>query len=108
MTPSGPWPARNCSGSDSRPAPIPPMKTKSFLLLLAAALLFSGSRSLAATATREENLGFRKLFLDLYVEGVNEASEREAARALHLRLSAATYDLNHDGKLDATAFGARE
>jgi hypothetical protein len=82
------------------------MKTGIPLLVLAATLLVPSARLLAAsddlTAT------FRVMNLDLLEKQTREASEREAARARTARLSAATYDINHDGKLDEKEFAAWE
>ena len=49
---------------------------------------------------------FRFMMLDLLDNNARAKSERDAARAQTAKLSAATYDLNHDGKLDATEFAA--
>lgn len=72
--------------------------------MLAAALLLArsagGSDDLTAT--------IRLMNLDLMEKQVRDASDREAGRARTARLSAATYDLNHDGKLDDKEFAAWE
>lgn len=88
------------------------MKTKPLLLVAAAMFLATRGHlpaAIPATAAHEEALGFRKFALDLYMERVTELSAREAlARARAARLAAATYDLNHDGKLDERELAAWE
>ena len=106
------------TGLSHKPAPgplgnrlnAPPMKTRTSLLVLTAALLVPGARLLAQTAPASENMNatFRIMTLDLMEKQVREADEREAGRARTARLSAATYDLNHDGKLDDREFAAWE
>ena len=78
------------------------------LLALAAVLLLPGARLPAQTANDDMTTSWRVLDLGLLERQASEAAEREAARARRTRLSAATYDRNHDGKLDEQEFAAWE
>jgi Ca2+-binding EF-hand superfamily protein len=86
------------------------MKTRTPFLILAVALLAPGARLAAQTGSPAEDLtgAQRMMQLDMMEKQVRENAEREAARAKRSKLSAATYDLNHDGKLDEKEFAAWE
>ncbi len=101
------------------------MKTNMPILVFAAALLMPSARLPAQSAPASRNLNgpvsaspsaspdspnytYRLMALDMLIRQAQETSEREAVRERRARLSAATYDLNHDGKLDEKEFAAWE
>ncbi len=89
------------------------MKIKNALRLLAVvSLVTPGVRLLADTSSlnaESDALAARNFFLNLYAKDVQEADDRIAlrdARQKAAALSAANFDKNHDGKLDAEEFAA--
>ena len=74
-----------------------------------AVLLSSGIRLCAQPASpdNQRELDARLRALDLLDQAARTSADREHAQK-QAALSAATYDLNHDGKLDAPEFAAYE
>ena len=91
------------------------MKIKNTLRFLAiVAILTPGIRLLAAASpTEQEQLYNRSLALDLLAKDASETSDREARRSARKQAlaklnlpSAASFDLNHDRKLDEREIAA--
>ncbi len=84
------------------------MKTSLPLFVLTASLLTATVARLPAQSNKNDDVTMRQLGLDLLDRQAREDSGREAARQEAARLAPATYDLNHDGWLDAVEFAAWE